>query len=172
MSGGLSGHEAPNKGATDVWLTPLRIIRALGRFDLDPCGEAHWPTADKILTEHGLDADWEGRVWLNPPYSEVGLWVERLASHGSGIALVFARTETVWAQSILPKASSVFFPAKRIQFHRADGSKSASAGAPSMMLAFGEIPDWTTVMPGWVASMVMAREKGSRSTGYAIDADD
>lgn len=36
---GIGDHETPNKGETDVWLTPLNIIQALGSFDLDPCDE-------------------------------------------------------------------------------------------------------------------------------------
>lgn len=32
----IGKHERPNKGATDVWLTPLEIIRQFGTFDLDP----------------------------------------------------------------------------------------------------------------------------------------
>lgn len=143
----IGEHERPVRGATDVWLTPLRVIEALGPFDLDPCGEAHWPTARTIYTERGLERDWFGRVWLNPPYSEVERWLDRLVEHGRGIALVFARTETRWAQKILPRASSIYFPAGRFCFHRRDGSKAGNAGAPSMFLAFGEKPAWG--LPGW-----------------------
>lgn len=146
---GMSGHERPNKGATDVWLTPLEIIKNLGPFDLDPCGESHWPTAKTIYTERGLERPWFGRVWLNPPYSEVGKWLDKLAEHGNGIALVFARMETQWAQRILPQASGVFFPKGRYKFHQVDGSTKGAAGAPSMFLSFGENPIWN--MEGWKA---------------------
>ncbi|WP_223160903.1 phage N-6-adenine-methyltransferase [Salinicola aestuarinus] len=83
----------------DEWLTPPSILEALGSFDLDPCSpvERPWDTASEHLTLHddGLSAAWRGRVWLNPPYGrETGLWLEKLAEHGDGIALVFARTET------------------------------------------------------------------------------
>lgn len=146
----MGNHEAPNKGATDVWLTPLSIIEALGPFDLDPCGEIDHPTAIEIYTDGGLTKDWHRRVWLNPPYSNVGAWLDRLERHGRGIALVFARTDTRWAQRILPKATSVFFLASRIKFLRADKSlPPGTAGAPSMFLAFGERPDWHAVGPGW-----------------------
>lgn len=33
----LSGHQRPNAGLSDDWLTPPEIIEALGPFDLDPC---------------------------------------------------------------------------------------------------------------------------------------
>lgn len=146
---GIGNHELPNKGKTDVWLTPLSLIHSLGEFDLDPCGESHHATANTIYTERGLEQPWFGRVWLNPPYSEVGTWLDRLVFHGKGVALVFARTETKWAQRILPKASAVFFPAGRIYFHRHDLSIAGNAGAPSMFLAFGEKPKWP--FKGWEA---------------------
>ncbi len=151
---GIGNHERPNKGSTDVWLTPLGIVRALGDFDLDPCGFPGHHTAKCLYTEedNGLDFAWFNRVWLNPPYSNVGEWLDKLAYHGRGVALVFARTDTKWAQRILPQATSVFFPAKRIMFMQADGTKPKwTSGAPSMFLSFGEIPDWHKVMPGWIA---------------------
>lgn len=148
---GMSEHEK-SRGQTDVWLTPLEIVRALGAFDLDPCAYPGHPTARSLFTESedGLSKQWMGRVWLNPPYSQVERWVERLADHGRGVALVFARVDTKWAQKILPRAHSVFFPAGRIRFLRADGSAPQfTSGAPSMFLSFGERPMWP--FPGWTA---------------------
>lgn len=67
---GFGRHEKPNKGATDVWLTPLDLIAPLGEFDLDPCGEQFHKTANTIYSKNGLEQEWFGRVWLNPPYSK------------------------------------------------------------------------------------------------------
>lgn len=139
---GMGGHERPNRGATDRWLTPLWVVQSLGDFDLDPCGESFHPTAKTIYTEKGLDRGWFGRVWMNPPYSEVGVWLGRLVEHGKGIALVFARTETKWAQEIMPKADSVFFPRGRFKFTNPERESNGNAGAPSMFLVFGEKPEW------------------------------
>lgn len=45
----------------------------IGKFDLDPCAPIHplWPTAEVMYDQNidGLSQIWEGRVWLNPPYS-------------------------------------------------------------------------------------------------------
>lgn len=145
---GIGSHERPNKGATDRWLTPLPIVHSLGGFDLDPCGESFHPTARTIYTENGLSRGWDGRVWLNPPYSEVGTWLDKLIEHGCGIALVFARTETRWAQRALREATSVFFLAKRIKFTNPEKESKWTAGAPSMFLSFGETPDWGKIGHG------------------------
>ncbi len=148
----IASHEKPNKGGTDVWLTPLEIVRSLGEFDLDPCGHVGHDTAKRVITlpDDGLSLEWSGRVWLNPPYSEVERWLDKLATHGNGIALIFARVETKWAQKYLPLADSVFFPAGRFTFLKHDFTAPVgNAGAPSMLLAFGERPMWP--MKGWMA---------------------
>jgi len=146
----IGKHERPNKGATDIWLTPLEIVNALGEFDLDPCGESFHKTANTIYTSNGLETEWFGRVWCNPPYSEVELWLEKLSNHNNGIALVFARMETKWAQRIIPKASSVFFPKGRIWFLTKELEKKGNAGAPSMFLSFGKIPEWNKIGDGLI----------------------
>ena len=96
---GIGSHTKPNRGATDSWITPKAIIDALPPFDLDPCEciPQPWPCAARsyTITDHGLFQLWSGSVWLNPPYGpETGKWLGRLAAHGNGIALIFARTET------------------------------------------------------------------------------
>src|SRR3546814_20869852 len=83
----------------ETWLTPLPIVSALGPFDLDPCAAPSprpWPTAARHieLPEDGFAAEWSGRVWMNPPYgSEMARWLDKLATHRTGCALIFARTE-------------------------------------------------------------------------------
>lgn len=150
---GIGNHEKPNRGSTDIWLTPLSIIKGLGEFDLDPCGWRGHKTAKHSFYERGLNQKWFGRVWLNPPYSEVKDWLNCLFEHGNGIALVFARLDTKWAQSILPLSDSVFFPEGRIKFLKEDFSyPKYTSGAPSMFLSFGEKPDWgKTGLKGWIA---------------------
>lgn len=145
----MGSHHKPNKGVTDTWLTPLDVIRKFNdygtHFDLDPCAFPGHQTADRLICEpeNGLAAEWKGRVWLNPPYSNVQEWLEKLERHGNGIALVFARTETKWAQWALQRARAVLLPAGRFTFLKPDGSKPVgNAGAPSMFLSFGFTPNW------------------------------
>jgi len=129
----------------DEWLTPPSIIHALGEFDLDPCAPINrpWDTAKKHYTieDDGLSKEWHGRVWCNPPYGrETFEWLEKLADHGNGIALIFARTETKgFHREIWEKADSVFFFAGRLRFHNVDGTQAnAGANAPSCLVAYGE----------------------------------
>lgn len=124
-------------GKTNTWLTPLKLIRSLGKFDLDPCGFPGHQTAAKLicLPEDGLSAQWSGRVWLNPPYGkEQQAWLQRLQVHGNGIALIFARLETIWIQPFLRGG---FFQLRgRIRFLNEKFEAQSSAGAPSMLIPF------------------------------------
>lgn len=129
----------------DEWLTPPEIIRSLGEFDLDPCSpiERPWPTAKKHYTinDMGLMKNWEGRVWMNPPYgNETGHWLGKLRLHGNGIALVFARTDTSYFHEYVFKvADALLFLSGRLCFYHVDGTKaSANAGAPSVLIAYGK----------------------------------
>jgi hypothetical protein len=144
----IGGHQSA-AATTTTWLTPPPVIEALGgaaSFDLDPCAAPNmpWPTARRMvsLPEDGLAIEWTGRVWCNPPYStgEVELWLERLAEHGQGTALIFARTETAtFHRQVWERASGLLFLEGRLFFHYPDGTRaSANAGAPSVLCAYGQ----------------------------------
>ena len=128
----------------DEWLTPPEILNALGDFDLDPCAPRvrPWDMAAKHYTidDLGLTRPWFGRVWCNPPYgSQTGIWLQKLADHGNGIALIFARTETeMFFSQVWKRADALLFIEGRLYFHHVDGSRAAAnAGAPSVLVAYG-----------------------------------
>ncbi len=151
------GHSAEPRsgtGETQEWLTPRWIFEALDmEFDLDPCSPASGPVPWIPATRHytraddGLSKRWEGRVWLNPPYGRnlTGAFLRKLASHRDGVALVFARTETKWAQAAMRAADAVVFIDHRIGFVRDEPTGEArkrpnggpGAGAGSMLLVYG-----------------------------------
>lgn len=145
MNHGIGSHTNPNNGAFDSWLTPPEILYQLGDFDLDPCAAPSprpWSTAKQHVEtpEDGLQINWHGRVWLNPPYGRnIGAWLKRMAQHGSGIALTFARTETEAWEWVWPFASGVLFIAGRLHFCLPDGTPAkGNAGGPSALIAYSE----------------------------------
>jgi len=133
-----------NSISTDEWYTPKWIIDRLGPFDLDPCSPSNRPfdTATVHVTKEqdGLQYDWgQSRVWLNPPFSRVLLrqFVEKLATHGNGIALLKNNTDNLlFHEVVFPRASSMLFMRRRVKFLRPDGS----TGNPffgCVLVAFG-----------------------------------
>lgn len=135
-------------GKSQSHFTPKWIIDALGPFDLDPCaGDPRpWDCAYINWTRDGLSKGWgnprrpTSRVWLNPPFNryEVYTWINRLANHGHGIALLHARTETDWFEPIWKCADAIHFLADRIKFCDERGNpQKANSGAPAVLIAFG-----------------------------------
>ena len=129
----------------DRWLTPLPLVRALGEFDLDPCGAPGHATAREVWTPEtigdGLSMPWLGRVWLNPPYGRTMIdWMRALALHGHGTALIFARTETaLFHEWVWPHATAILFLRGRVTFLDPEGvAASANSGAPSVLIAYGK----------------------------------
>lgn len=134
-----------SKNSTDEWYTPKEIIDALGEFDLDPCAPMRplWRTARVMYNKEqdGLKQKWEGRVWLNPPYSRPTIehFITRMVEHNNGIALLFNRLDNKMFQDVVfPKAKGILFMKGRIKFHREDGTIGESPGCGSILVAFGE----------------------------------
>jgi hypothetical protein len=150
----LGSHESASVAREMTWLTPPFILEALGPFDLDPCAAPEprpWPTAAIHWgrNDNALLRSWEGRVWLNPPYgpkSSIAPWLRRLADHGCGTALIFARTETaIFFDAVWARASALLFFRGRLSFYRRDGTLphadqgGGNAGAPSVLVAYGKV---------------------------------
>ena len=79
---------------SDDWYTPPYIFEALGLdFELDvsapPIG-VPWIPAKRFLSliEDGLATEWQGRVWMNPPYSNPLPWIDKFIAHGNGVACI------------------------------------------------------------------------------------
>lgn len=160
---GIGAHHSPHKGASDDWLTPPEIIVRLGLFDLDPCASTNqpWPTATRMicLPEDGLAAEWNGRVWCNPPYGPATWkWLAKLAEHGSGIALTFARTETRgFFAEVWNKAHGLLFIEKRLHFHHpVTGEKAkANSGGPSVLISYSPQDTEALVRSGIKGALVV-----------------
>lgn len=137
-----------NTVSSDEWYTPRWLIEELGPFDLDPCSPVHRPfdTANRHFTkdDDGLSKDWgEQFVWLNPPYSRVLLkaFIEKLAAHNNGIALLINRQDNLLFQEIIfPKAASMLFMRHRIKFINPEG-RTSNPPTGHCLVAFGKRAD-------------------------------
>lgn len=141
---GIGSHQSA-ASLNEEWLTPPALLQQLGPFDLDPCAPINppWKTADRCFTiyDDGLKQPWRGRVWLNPPYGiKAKAWLARLADHGNGIALIFARTETeMFFEQVWKRASALLFLRGRLHFHHVNGKRAAAnSGGPSVLVAYGQ----------------------------------
>jgi len=132
-------------GESDEWYTPKFIFDALGcQFDLDPCspGNDHWVPATRVYTkdDDGLNKDWEGFVFMNPPFGgRLGHipWLRKFISHADGIAIVRAYTSSGWFHDYVDQFDALCFPRGKTQFVRPDGSVGRSPGHGIVLVARG-----------------------------------
>jgi hypothetical protein len=129
-----SGQEMLTK---DDYYTPKEVFDRLAlRFDLDVCappGGVPWIPADKFYTleDDGLSKQWEGRVWMNPPYSKATEWVRRFIAHRHGIALV-GHAKSAWHPELWATADACAMPFRYFDFI------GGSIFMPVWFAAFGE----------------------------------
>jgi hypothetical protein len=159
-------HERSCGSDQNEWLTPPELIRALGSFDLDPCAPVvrPWDTAREHYSSSGLEREWFGRVWLNPPYGpHIGRWLAKMAGHRNGISFIFARTETrLWQEFVFPHARLLLFMRGRVKFHKPDGTIAGPAPTPSVLIAYDEANAQTLRTSGIKGSFVApCRERGA-----------
>lgn len=102
-------HDVLTSHESDDWCTPPEVLepalKLLERIDLDPC---HHPQSlvnagvQYSKKEDGLGQHWQGKVFLNPPYSDKKAWITKLVeAYDKGwvteaIALLPSSTEAEW----------------------------------------------------------------------------
>lgn len=131
-------------GKSDDWYTPRYIFDALGcRFNLDVAAPLHGPRhvpAEFWLHERGLEADWRGFVWMNPPFGgRNGLtpWLDKFFAHGNGIALTPDRTSAPWWQVAAKKAHAILFIDGKVKFEMPCGEVGKQPGNGTTLMAAG-----------------------------------
>ena len=136
----------PCIGNSDDWYTPKFIFEAFGCiFDLDPCspGKDHWVPAKKVYTktDDGLHSDWEGFVFVNPPFGGRNghvPWLIKFLEHNNGIAVVRAYTSSAWFHKYAIKADAMLLPKGKTKFVRPDGTMGKAPGHGIVLLAKGQ----------------------------------
>lgn len=141
---------------SDEWLTPPSIVEclhALGPVVLDPCGHpasivGAALSIDAIDGLDGLAFDWdcEGLVFVNPPYSDLGSWLDKCAieSKRIGIEIVVLcppRVDTkAFHKSVFGVATAIAFPVGRIAFVHPSGAIRGGNDTPSCLIYYGARP--------------------------------
>jgi phage N-6-adenine-methyltransferase len=146
-------HVSNNSGENE-WYTPRPIIeqarQVLGVIELDPASSdkaQEVVQAKQYFTRHnsGLDKQWQGNLWMNPPYAQplISQFATKLVesvkaeSVTEGIVLVNNATETAWFQQMLAEATAVCFIKGRLKFIDTQGNPSGAPLQGQALLYFG-----------------------------------
>lgn len=136
----------------DEWYTPEQYIEAarevMGSIDLDPASNDFANETVKASVyydeaRNGLEQEWWGNIWLNPPYSSalIQQFAEKLADSlfKQAIVLVNNATETAWFRTLIENADAVVFPTGRIKYRKRDGEKGTPLQGQAFIY-FGDAP--------------------------------
>ena len=99
--------------ANDELYTPAWIFDALGlQFDLDVASsnsdQIIVPATKKFTIEDdALTKEWNGRVWMNPPFSKPSPWVDKWLTHANGIALLPLSGNSRWWRALWESGADV-----------------------------------------------------------------
>jgi hypothetical protein len=127
---------------SDEQYTPKSLFDQLGlTFDLDVAApinsKSHVPALRKYTQlDDGLIQPWEGRVWMNPPFSKVTPWVDKFIEHGNGIALLVV-SRSYWFAKLWEVADGIVSTESNLKFDRPDGTKN-SISFQTFLFALGE----------------------------------
>lgn len=146
-------HQGLSSGGTDEHYTPEYLWRAAQQFwggciDLDPCSNSSdSPNVEAeqhyTIESNGLNQDWYGRIWCNPPYSDTWSWVvkgiEELKRDNawSLIYLVKNDNRTSWYKLALDAAFSICVVQGYVKF----GNATNSAPFGSILIAIEKPED-------------------------------
>lgn len=127
--------------ATDLWATPQEFFDKYDKifnFTLDPCATSENAKCAAYFTkeDNGLEQQWKGTVWMNPPYGrEIIKWMKKAYESSiqgaTVVCLVPARTDTKWWHDYAMKGEIEFIRG-RLKF----GDSKNSAPFPSAVVIF------------------------------------
>lgn len=127
---------------TNMWATPQHFFEEVDKefnFDLDVCAIPENAKCENYFTPDvdGLEQEWKGVCWMNPPYGrEIGKWIKKAFEESlkgsTVVCLLPSRTDTRWFHHYIYHRAEVRFLKGRLKF----GGAENSAPFPNMLVIF------------------------------------
>ena len=131
------------------WYTPEQHIelarQVLGTIELDPASSHvanQTVKAERFFSQetNGLEKEWAGNVWLNPPYAQpaIAQFADKMVAEWqsgrvtAAIVLTHNYTDTAWFQTLARAAAAICFTRGRVRFV----SPAGELAAPTQGQAF------------------------------------
>ena len=127
----------------DEHYTPLWVFEALAvEFDLDVAA-AMDITKSNVPAKHwfneetnGLEQEWFGNVWMNPPYSKMTPWANKFREHKQGIAIMPV-SRSRWFEAMWQEADGITITPHNLKFDRVN-EKPKTIAFQTVIVAFGK----------------------------------
>ena len=126
---------------SNEWTTPQKLFDELNlefKFTLDPCSTHENAKCARHFTrdDDGLTKDWQGTVFVNPPYGrEIGKWIKKAYDESQKgatvVCLIPSRTDTAYWHDYVMKGQ-IRFIRGRLKF----GDGNNPAPFPSAIVVF------------------------------------
>jgi len=116
-----------NSYPKDECYTPKWLFDAMAiTFDLDVASSYHdliaVPSHNRFtIQDNGLERDWYGRVWMNPPFSKVTPWIDKWLDHNNGICLVPLSSNGRWVNKLWDSDAACMYLPANMAFQGASG---------------------------------------------------
>jgi hypothetical protein len=113
----------PNEHYTPKW-----VFDKLGlQFDLDVAAPidnigSHVPAFNYFTkNDNGLEQNWYGRVWCNPPFAKATLWANKFLDHNNGVG-IFPNSNAYWVDRVWDSDAAIVKLPYKMFYERPDGS--------------------------------------------------
>lgn len=144
-----------NNSGNNEWYTPTKYIdiarEVMGSIDTDPAtsevaNRNVQATTYFTAEDNGLEQEWHGNVWMNPPYAQPLIsqfsekLIEELESGNTKQAMVLVNnaTDTVWFNNLAKHATAIWFIKGRIKFIDIHGNPGGAPLQGQCILYFGD----------------------------------
>ena len=112
----------------DECYTPQWVFDDLGlHFDLDVCSSYHdliiVPAEHRYTVEdNSLEKEWFGRVWMNPPFSDITPFMDKWLDHQNGVCLVPLASNGKWMNRLWNSEAAWVYMRPNMKFVGASGN--------------------------------------------------
>ena len=138
----IGTRQKKGKPKNDEFYTPKFIFDALGcEFDMDVASpvnnQTNVPAKTKLTeNENGLETEWIGFVWMNPPFSKPEPWADKFSKHNNGIALLQI-SKAKWFNQVWLVADGILLLPSNFKFDKPDNLRG-DIFMPTVLIASGD----------------------------------
>tara|TARA_Y100001001_G_C7965491_1_gene294032 strand:+ start:826 stop:1320 length:495 start_codon:yes stop_codon:yes gene_type:complete len=148
-------------GTYPDWETPQSLFdeackKYKVRPTLDVCATRRNKKCATFFSKQSLNKQWNKSFFMNPPYGKgvIDKWIkyayeQHLKHNVTGLALIFAKTETAWWWNYIQDKAEVYFIKGRVHFQLDGKTPKNSAPYGSCWVIWRRVKKIQTIPDSW-----------------------